>query len=267
MRVAAALLLAASLAACSSSSSSSTADASVSAPAVPPLAQEVKEGLPASPGTYPVSPNSLSRDAQGTYGFTWRNPTGAATWNQGRASLMKLAQGTEDTLEVPQSGDPTLRLKPDTPITLPDDDSSGRRPHADARHLERLDLLVVQEPLDRLVPVLDRRRHVDRLHQPGIEQHRHGRRHHAGLSQPAGRRARPGLGARRKLLAGRPDVERPDLDLALARRSHRPGRRSRRRYGGHVSLGRRQQHGPGRLPPRVRAVLRRQERIERRQQQ
>ena len=123
VRVAAALLLAASLAACSSSSSSSTADASVSAPAVPPLAQEVKEGLPTSPGTYPVSPNSLSRDAQGTYGFTWRNPTGAATWNQGRASLMKLAQGTEDTLEVPQSGDPTLRLKPDTPITLPDDDA------------------------------------------------------------------------------------------------------------------------------------------------
>jgi hypothetical protein len=122
VRVAAALLLAASLAACSSSPSS-TSDASASAPAVPPLAQEVKEGLPTSPGTYPVSANSLSRDAQGVYGFSWRNPTGAATWNQGRASLMKLAQGTEDTLEVPQSGDPILRLKADTPITLPDDDA------------------------------------------------------------------------------------------------------------------------------------------------
>ncbi len=128
VRVAAALLLAASLAACSSSSSSSTSTASDSAPAVPPLTQEVQEGLPASPGTYPVSPSSLSRDAQGVYGFSWRNPTGTATWNQGRASLMKLAQGTEDTLEVPESGDPTLRLKPDTPITLPNDDDTTAGP-------------------------------------------------------------------------------------------------------------------------------------------
>lgn len=128
VRVAAALLLAASLAACSSSSSSSTSTASDSAPAVPPLTQEVKEGLPASPGTYPVSPSSLTRDAQGVYGLSWRNPTGTATWNQGRASLMKLAQGTEDTLEVPESGDPTLRLKPDTPITLPNDDDTTAGP-------------------------------------------------------------------------------------------------------------------------------------------
>ena len=122
VRVAAALLLAASLAACSSPGSSFSSGTSAGAPAVPPLAQEVKEGLPVAPGTYPISPGSLSRDAQGIYGFSWRNPTGAATWNQGRSSLMKLAQGTEDTLEVPQGGDPVLRLKPDTPITLPDDD-------------------------------------------------------------------------------------------------------------------------------------------------
>jgi hypothetical protein len=119
VRVAAALLLASSLAACSSSGSSLSS--STSAPAVPPLTQEVKDGVPTTPGTYPVSADSLTRDAQGVYGFNWRNPTGAATWNQGRASLMKLAQGTEDTLEVPPSGDPTLRLKPDTPINLPDD--------------------------------------------------------------------------------------------------------------------------------------------------
>ena len=123
VRVAAALLLAASLAACSSSPSSTASSSSASAPAVPPLASEVKEGMPTAPGNYPLSSNSLSRDAQGTYGFSWRNPTGAASWNQGRASLMKLAQGTEDTLEIPQSGDPTLRLKPDTAITLPDDDA------------------------------------------------------------------------------------------------------------------------------------------------
>jgi hypothetical protein len=93
----------------------------VDTPAVPALTQEIREGLPPAPGTYPVSPSSVTRDAQGVYGLSWRNPTGAATWSQGRSSLMKLAQGTEDTLEVPQSGDPILRLKPDTPIALPDD--------------------------------------------------------------------------------------------------------------------------------------------------
>ena len=119
VRVAAALLLAASLAACSSKSSSSSP--SIDVPAIPPLNQEVREGLPMTPGTYPVSPSSVTRDAQGVYGLSWRNPTGTATWSQGRSSLMKLAQGTEDTLEVPSSGDPILRLKPDTPISLPDD--------------------------------------------------------------------------------------------------------------------------------------------------
>jgi hypothetical protein len=94
----------------------------VDEPAVPPLTQEVRQGLPTAPGTYPVSPGSITRDAQGVYGMSWRNPTGAATWTQGRASLVKLAQGTDDTLEIPQSGDPVLRLKPDTAITLPDDD-------------------------------------------------------------------------------------------------------------------------------------------------
>jgi hypothetical protein len=122
VRVAAALLLAASLAACSSRSSTG-AGPDIDVPAIPPLSQEVREGLPAVPGTYPVSPSSITRDAQGVYGLTWRNPTGAAPWIQGRASLMKLAQGTDDTLEIPQSGDPILRLKPDTPITLPDDDA------------------------------------------------------------------------------------------------------------------------------------------------
>src|SRR3954454_6509443 len=121
VRVAAALLLAASLAACSSSHASSTSSSSASAPAVPPLTQEVKEGLPTSPGTYPVSPSSLTRDAQGVYGFSWRNPTGPATYTQGRSSWIKLAQGPDDSLEIPQSGDPFLRLKPDTPITLPDE--------------------------------------------------------------------------------------------------------------------------------------------------
>jgi hypothetical protein len=120
VRVTAALLLAASLAACSSRSSSG-AGPNIDVPAIPPLSQEIRDGLPVAPGTYPVSPGSVTRDAQGVYGMSWRNPSGAATWSQGRSSLMKLAQGNDDTLEIPQSGDPILRLKPDTPIALPDD--------------------------------------------------------------------------------------------------------------------------------------------------
>lgn len=118
VRVAAALLLASSLAACSSSSGTT---ASTAASAVTALDQEVKTGLPTSPGTYPISPNSVTRDAQGVYGFMWRNATGAEVWTPARASLMMLAQGQNDALVVPASGDPTLRLKPDTAITLPDD--------------------------------------------------------------------------------------------------------------------------------------------------
>lgn len=126
VRVAAALLLAASLAACSAPMTSSVAN--VGPPAVAPLGQEVREGLPAAPGIYPVAPNGLTRDAQGVYGFSWRNADGPATWNQGRASLMRLAQGTADTLELPASGDPILRLRPETAIALPDDDDVSPTP-------------------------------------------------------------------------------------------------------------------------------------------
>ncbi|MFN8635105.1 MAG: hypothetical protein U0893_14715 [Chloroflexota bacterium] len=119
VRVAAALLLAASLAACSPAGGSSSS--SSAPPAVLPLAQEVREGLPTAPGVYPVSPSSLTRDAQGVYGFSWRNATGPAVWSQGRSSLMRLAQGNEDTLQIVQGQDPILRLKPDTAIAMPDD--------------------------------------------------------------------------------------------------------------------------------------------------
>ncbi len=128
VRVAAALLLAASLAACSAPGASSTASVADLPPAVAPLAQEVREGLPTTPGTYPVAPGGLTRDAQGVYGFSWRNNDGGTTWNQGRSSLVKLAQGTSDTLEMPASGDPILRLKPETAITLPDDDGVSPTP-------------------------------------------------------------------------------------------------------------------------------------------
>jgi len=128
VRVAAALLLAASLAACSAPSSSSSSAATEEAPAVEPLAQEVREGLPTTPGTYAVAPNGLTRDAQGIYGFSWRTNEGATTWNQARSSLVMLAQGTTDTLEMPASGDPILRLKPDTAITMPDDDGVSPTP-------------------------------------------------------------------------------------------------------------------------------------------
>lgn len=125
VRVAAALLIAASLAACAPSAPSVSEEA---APAVPPLTEEVRQGLPTAAGTYPLASNSVTRDAQGVYGFTWRDPTGPATWHQAQASLLRLAQGTDDALEVPPSGDPILRLKPDTPITLPDDDGATPGP-------------------------------------------------------------------------------------------------------------------------------------------
>ncbi|MGE3271360.1 MAG: hypothetical protein AB7P40_21605 [Chloroflexota bacterium] len=126
VRVAAALLLASSLAACSSSPEAPAANDGP--PAVAPLAQEIKTGLPTSPGTYAVSPNSVTRDAQGVYGFTWRGLNGSDTWTQARSSLLLLAQGNEDRLVVGESGDPILRLKQDTPIAMPDEDGGAAGP-------------------------------------------------------------------------------------------------------------------------------------------
>ena len=116
VRVAAALLLASSLAACSPSAPTAPDE-----PEVAPLAQEVKEGLPSTPGRYSVDPTSLARDEQGVYSLAWRDAASGAqgAWAPARASLMQLAEGPDDALDVPASGDPVLYLRPDTAITLP----------------------------------------------------------------------------------------------------------------------------------------------------
>src|SRR5262245_51207911 len=40
---------------------------------VQPLGQEVRSGLPTEPGRYPVDPETVSRDAQGVYRFSWQD--------------------------------------------------------------------------------------------------------------------------------------------------------------------------------------------------
>lgn len=113
VRTAAALLLAASLAACSPSSPNALEDE------IAPLTEEVRSGLPAGPGRYPIQPQSIRRDSQGIYYFGWQEP-GGATWNQASVSLAQLVQDQTDELEIPASGDPILHLREDTPIALAD---------------------------------------------------------------------------------------------------------------------------------------------------
>jgi hypothetical protein len=91
---------------------------------VAPLTEEVRGGLPGQAGRYPIQASSLARDPQGVYHFAWAAPgaapTSASGWNPASVSLMKLDQGERDELEVADSGDPTLHLRPDTPVTLVD---------------------------------------------------------------------------------------------------------------------------------------------------
>lgn len=118
VRVAAALLLVSSLAACSPSAPAE--------PEIAPLAREVRDGLPIAPGRYPVDPTSLARDEQGVYSLAWRdaNAGTGGPWNPARASLVRLAEGLEDVLEIPTEGDPILYLRTETPIALPPTDES-----------------------------------------------------------------------------------------------------------------------------------------------
>jgi hypothetical protein len=118
VRVSAALLLASSLAACSSDSGSPEED---DGGLVEPLTDEVKTGLPSSPGRYPINTESLVRDAQGVYHFGWSEASSAASasqWSPASVSLLRLEQAEQNELEVPSNGDPILRLREDTPIPL-----------------------------------------------------------------------------------------------------------------------------------------------------
>jgi hypothetical protein len=117
VRASAALLLAASLAGCSP-------DASEEADGIAPLTEEVRGGLPNASGRYPIQPQSLARDAQGVYYFNWSQPglppQTSSSWTGANVSLLQLGQGERDELEIPASGDPTLHLRPDTPIPIVD---------------------------------------------------------------------------------------------------------------------------------------------------
>src|SRR5712691_12650522 len=115
VRVSAALLIAASLAACGPSGSAQSS----SYPAVQPLSQEIRRGLPGQPGRYPIVANTLGRDAQGVYHFGWRRPGDAlGVQNSASTSLLRLAQGSASELEIPVQGDPVLYLPSNASIPL-----------------------------------------------------------------------------------------------------------------------------------------------------
>src|SRR5258708_4347260 len=115
VRVSAALLIAASLAACGPSASAQNGQYA----SVQPLAQEIRRGLPTQPGRYQIVPNTLGRDAQGVYHFSWRRPGDpAGVGNSASTSLLRLAQGSTNEIEIPGQGDPILYLPPDSSIPL-----------------------------------------------------------------------------------------------------------------------------------------------------
>lgn len=123
VRASAALLLAASLAACSGSGDDGlgpTGGKSGSqTTTVQALTREVRTGLPDKPGRYLVHSDSIGRDQQGVYFFAWRDQNEPAEARHAASvSLLRLLQAEENALEMPDQGDPVLRLRKDTPIQL-----------------------------------------------------------------------------------------------------------------------------------------------------
>jgi hypothetical protein len=118
VRISAALLLAASLSACGADQRASSPDADA-VPTVAPLTQEVRAGMPQTPGRYDIVPDSIRRDEQGVYHFAWFDPgEHSGQGHDASASLLKLAEGSTDYLEVPPIGDPTLFLRHNSQIAL-----------------------------------------------------------------------------------------------------------------------------------------------------
>lgn len=135
VRASAALLLAASLAACGGvededllAPSGGKSGALEEVTTVSPLTREVRSGLPEQPGRYPIHSDSVIRDQRGVYLFSWRRADEPpATRHEARASLVRLLQADEDSLEMPQQGDPVLRLRRETPIKLVESSVDQRR--------------------------------------------------------------------------------------------------------------------------------------------
>jgi hypothetical protein len=86
--------------------------------AAQPLTQEVRDGLPTAPGRYLLYSDSVQRDQRGIYHFEWQDTSTPGSRRQASASLMRLAGGDEDLLEVPAEGDPILHLRSDTPVAV-----------------------------------------------------------------------------------------------------------------------------------------------------
>ncbi len=134
VRVSAALLLAASLAACGGEEegdflapSGGKSGALEEITTAEPLNEEVRGGLPQQPGRYPVHGDSVIRDQRGVYLFSWRRPDEPPdTRHEARVSRLRLLQADEDSVEIPQSGDPVLRLRRETPIALVEAGTGGQ---------------------------------------------------------------------------------------------------------------------------------------------
>jgi len=116
VRISAALLVASSLAACSTAPSGQVTNQSPP-PVIQPLSQEVRSGLPAQAGHYPIVDDSWGRDAQGIYHVTWLS--GDAR-NTAYVSRLRLAQSERSELEVPAEGDPILYLPSQAGIPIGD---------------------------------------------------------------------------------------------------------------------------------------------------
>ena len=81
-------------------------------------------GGPSSPGQYAVQQNSVRFDGE-RYQLYWADQAGSLHHMDSRN--LRLVQDPNNTtfLEVPQSGDPILHLRPDEPITLDGQDRQG----------------------------------------------------------------------------------------------------------------------------------------------
>jgi hypothetical protein len=118
VRISAAVLLAASMAACDATSGPTDSGQAPLA-TVAPLAQEVRSGLPTEPGRYPILEDSLRRDGRGVYYFSWLAPGATAgPGTPASASLVRLARGETNYLEMQERGDPILYLRHNASVQL-----------------------------------------------------------------------------------------------------------------------------------------------------
>src|SRR5215472_1098202 len=81
-------------------------------------------GAPSSPGQYAVQQNSVRFDGE-RYQLYWADQAGSLHRMDTRNLRLVQDPGDKTYLEVPQSGDPILHLRPDEPITVDGQDRQG----------------------------------------------------------------------------------------------------------------------------------------------